>query len=459
MNINKKIIHYSISIISLKGVSFLMLPIITGYLSTEVYGELNFLVSLVSMLSIFLTFGLSEIIFRFTPKLSDFQKENFISECLFLSFTIGFLFITLFFIFNDFLINLLPIKVSNINLAILMVNLSISLVLAVFFANLRLKEKSFEYMILSLIQGFSQAIMNIFFLKYNFELKGILLSGLISTSIITIYFIIKNNKMFSVKKREFKKIHFAYGFKIAIASLFVYLLGGAENWFIIENFGKEKLAFYFIATQFVLALSLLFEPYRMWWYPIRFKYYFKSKTEASRYASMGCCVICILSSLMIVISPYLIDLMLPESYNESIKYIPVLSIILIIKTYAELLNLGCYLDEKATSVLYINGISALISIISIYIGIYNFEMKGVFIGLLIAHLLRFCMFYKISQNIVYLNYDKFSILLMFIFVLMQCFTYKNNLIINIFSIIFMISYFYFKFLSNKKNIKEVKYEF
>jgi O-antigen/teichoic acid export membrane protein len=459
MNINKRMIHYSISIISLKGVSLLMLPIITSYLSTSIYGELNFLVSLISMLSIFLTFGLSELIFRFTPELEEGRQEHFISECLILSCFISISFFILSCLFANFWISLLPIEVSKFNFLVLMSNLSISLILTVFFVNLRLKEKSFEYMILSLIQGISQASMTFIFLNNDLGLKGVLISGLIATSIITVYFVIKNFRMFFYKNKEFNKIHLNYGFKIAVSSLFIYALGGAENWFIVSEFGKEKLAFYFIASQFALALSLMFEPYRMWWYPIRFKYYFSSPDKAARGAVMGCCLICILASFMINFSPYLIYSILPKNYHLSINYIPILSILLIIKTYAELLNLGSYLDENASSILRINGISALVSIIGISIGIHYFGMNGIFLGLFIAHILRFLMFYKSSQKMTYLNYDKYPIVIMFVLVLIQCLTYQNNIFINTFFLLIMCIYFFYEFIFKNNNIKGVVNEY
>ena len=388
-----------------------------------------------------------------------YGAPSFISECLILSCVISISFLIISFVFVDFWISLLPIKVTAFNFLILMTNLAISLVLTVFFVNLRLKERSFEYMILSLIQGGSQALMTFLFLKNGLGLKGVLISGLISTSIITMYFLIKNFKMFFYNKREFNKIHLNYGFKIAVASLFIYALGGAENWFIITEFGEEKLAFYFIATQFALALSLMFEPYRMWWYPIRFKYYFSSPEKATKGAVMGCCLICILSSFMIIFSPYVIHLLLPKHYYLSIDFIPVLSVLLIIKTYAELLNLGSYLDENASTILKINGISALVSILGISIGIYYFKMNGIFIGLFFAHILRLLMFYKASQKITYLNYDKRPMIVMFFLVLLQCLTYENSIFINILLLIIMCIYFFYKFLSKNNNLKGVGYEY
>ena len=66
MKINAPVIHYALAIAGLKGISLLMLPIVTRFLSPESYGELNFLVSIGAMLSIFLGFGMAEMMFQFT---------------------------------------------------------------------------------------------------------------------------------------------------------------------------------------------------------------------------------------------------------------------------------------------------------------------------------------------------------------------------------------------------------
>lgn len=78
MKVNTPFIHYTLAIAGLKGISLLMLPIVTRFLSPESYGTLNFLVSIGAMLSIFLGFGMAEMLFQFTAKIPCSQLESLI---------------------------------------------------------------------------------------------------------------------------------------------------------------------------------------------------------------------------------------------------------------------------------------------------------------------------------------------------------------------------------------------
>ena len=82
MNKKTNILYYALAILSLKGISLVMMPIMTRYLSVSDYGMLNFLVSIASMLSIVLSLGLSELLYRFNQFKNNSQRLGFYKACL-----------------------------------------------------------------------------------------------------------------------------------------------------------------------------------------------------------------------------------------------------------------------------------------------------------------------------------------------------------------------------------------
>jgi O-antigen/teichoic acid export membrane protein len=97
--------------------------------------------------------------------------------------------------------------------------------------------------------------------------------------------------------------------------------------------------------------------------------------------------------------------LLPSAYSISADYLPILCVILVIKTFTELLNLGCYLETTAKYVPLINGLAAILALFLIAIGTQYFGIYGVFSALGTVHIIRFIMFYFTSQRLATIPYN------------------------------------------------------
>ncbi|WP_372765757.1 lipopolysaccharide biosynthesis protein [Pseudoalteromonas sp.] len=405
MKINTSFVHYALAIACLKGISLLMLPIVTRFLPPDSYGVLNFLVSVAAMLSIILGFGMAEMMFQFTAKIAASALDSFIAQCVKFTMCVSCLFLLIAIAAADIWLALLPLKVEASHFILLMINLAVSSVLAIYLTRYRILQQSKPYMLVALCQGVLQACFTYILLSFNFGIFGVLLSGCLVTTMVTISLVLVHRRLLFCKEPFLSRKHFRYGSHIALSALFLYGLGGAENWFIASALGPSQLAFYFIATQFSLALSLAFEPFRLWWFPVRFKRFESNPELAAKGAVMGCFIITLLALFMMIFAPFMMTWLLPSHYHGSADYIAILCLILVIKTYAELLNLGCYLDKYTGYVPLINGVCAVIALVSIARTTTFYGINGVFFGLLLAHTLRFLAFYLISQRIARLRYQ------------------------------------------------------
>lgn len=419
MNANKPIVDYAIAIACLKGISLLMLPVITRYLPSEVYGELNFLVSLVALLSIVLSFGMAEMLFRFTPSLNTQQSQAFIADCIKVTVIVGAVFYFICLVGSHMWVGLLPINVKVSDFLLITATLCLNLIVAIFLTQFRLKSQSKLYMYTALFQGGCQAVLTVLLLHWGYGLTGVLISGAITAFLLSCALLVRYRVKLCVQFNHINKTHIKYGLCIALSGISVYCLGGAENWIIVSKLGSEVLATYFIATQFALVVSLAFEPFRMWWFPLRFKYYQQDRTKAANGAVIGCYVISLFSLIATMIGPAVIIKILPEPYHASADYLPILCLILVIKTYSELLNLGCYLDKTAKYVPIINSVCGVFAICSIWVAVDHLGLLGVFVGLATTHMLRLVFFYVVSQKLAYLAYKKCFITFSLVLVVFQ----------------------------------------
>lgn len=356
MKVNTPFIHYTLAIAGLKGISLLMLPIVTRFLSPESYGTLNFLVSIGAMLSIFLGFGMAEMLFQFTAKIPCSQQESLIARGIKFTFFVSGVFWLIAVLAADVWLSILSITIEKHHFIVLMTNLALSTVQAIYLTRYRILQQSKPYMLVALCQGAAQAVLTYLLLSFNFGIFGVLLSGCITIFVVTSSLVVLHSQLLLIKAPLPSREHLRYGPYIALSALFLYGLGGAENWFIVATLGETQLAYYFIATQFSLALSLEFEPFRLWWFPLRFKRFYANPELAARGAVMGCFIITLLALCMMVFAPFIIQWLRPSNYHASSEYIAILCVILVIKTYAELLNLGCYLDQNTACVPLINGV-------------------------------------------------------------------------------------------------------
>ena len=88
MTVLKPALFYGMGVVVMKGVSFIMLPVVTRYLPIEEYGRLDVLVTLMNVGSIVVGFGLIEAVYRFCgfakteAERNDFAATGFVLNSL-----------------------------------------------------------------------------------------------------------------------------------------------------------------------------------------------------------------------------------------------------------------------------------------------------------------------------------------------------------------------------------------
>ena len=134
---------YGLSIFLMKGISLVMLPIYTSYLMPSDYGRLEVLVVFSNIVSIVLGFGLVEALYRFVGLADGIEKkQRHAAECLLVAGVIALISYAIFHFYSKALLPFLPGDITENELYLLGVALSVGGLINIPLAWLRITERA-----------------------------------------------------------------------------------------------------------------------------------------------------------------------------------------------------------------------------------------------------------------------------------------------------------------------------
>ena len=404
---------YGLSIFLMKGISLVMLPIYTHYLIPEDYGRLEVLVIFSNIACVFLSFGLVEALYRFVGFASSIEKQQqHAAECLLVAAIIAIISYTLFHFYSSDLLFLLPGNITENEVYLLGIALSIEGLINIPLAWLRITERAGLFFIISMLKVLLQVSLTFYWLINGWGISSILAAGAVSSIVVAIILCViqlKETKLsFSIP--HLKSI-ITYAVPILIGGAATFSLSGMDRWLLAENFGAKEIAAYAIAIKFALVPILLIQPFTLWWFPKRFSV-LKEPNGAitnAHFAMLGAIISVAICAFLGLLGPLLIKYLTPEEYHIASVFLPWLLLCTLLKMLSDLLNLGCFVDKNSQLQMNINIAACSIGAILLFILIPKFMIEGALAALIIANMARTVMFYYFSQQKIYLPY-KFKFL-------------------------------------------------
>ena len=178
---------YGLSIFLMKGISLVMLPIYTSYLMPSDYGRLEVLVVFSNIVSIVLGFGLVEALYRFVGLADGIEKkQRHAAECLLVAGVIALISYTIFHCYSKELLPFLPGNITENELYLLGVALSVGGLINIPLAWLRITERAGLFFIISMLKVVLQVSLTFYWLINGWGITSILAAGAVSSVIIAI---------------------------------------------------------------------------------------------------------------------------------------------------------------------------------------------------------------------------------------------------------------------------------
>jgi len=399
---------YGLGIFLMKGISLVMLPVYTHYLSAEDYGRLEVLVVSANVFSIILSFGLVEALCRFVGLTKDeTEKKRHAGECLFLAIIIAVISSVLFYLYSSAIVEFLPGNITEKEMYFLGIALAVGGMINVPLAWLRITNNAFLFFKITMVKVVLQVALTVYWLSSGMGISSVLLAGAVASVVVALLlsFIQIKETGLNLSLESLVAI-LKYACPIFIGGLATFALSGMDRWILAEYFGAEKIAAYAIAIKFALIPTLLIQPFTLWWFPKRYSVLneLNGKELNAHFSILGAIISIVFCGGIGLLGPYLIQALTPEEYHSAIQILPWLLLCSLIKMVSELLNLGCYIEKSSQMQMKINFFSCGIGALLLFILVPQFMILGAIISLLVANSTRLVLFYYFSQKALYLPY-------------------------------------------------------
>lgn len=419
--------------LSTQFISFFMLPLYTHYLDTESYGMVDLIQTYISLFIPIIILRFDSAVFRF---LIDNREDNTHKTNIISNVFIVMIIQTLLFIIGI-------VVISKI-IVLKYVELIIVNVIALMFSNILLqiirglgnnKEYAISCIIVSVITLISNLIL---ILNFRMDARSILISSSIANIIVSIYIVIKNNickyiklKYFSLKK--IKKM-LKYSLPMIPNALSWWIVSASDRTIITLFIGASANGIYTISGKCSNILNNIFSVFSMSWQETATLHI--NDTDRDNFFSKMINKIYIIfysiSLIIIIMLPFLFDIIIGEEYIQAYNYIPIL---LFANTFNILIGLigGIYVAKKMTTkIANTTIVSAIINIVVNLCLIRKINLYAACISTLIAYLVMAIYRYIDVQKYVKIKLDfTKTAILTALFIIGTINYYISNTIISI----------------------------
>lgn len=394
---------YGLSLLIVKTVAVLMLPVFTHYLTKDDYGRLEVLQTLANLLSIVFAFGLTDTLFRFageTADRTDLRKEASNAYGMALAATVVTLVIGQ--LAAPAIAAQLPGGVSVGQTRTILYSLSLSAAIAVPMSWLRLTERPVLYVMGSSGQTVFQAILVATALSASFGPDGVLVAGACTATVAAalLGFIQLRETGANFDLNAWGKMG-RLGAVIVAAGIASFVIDTFNRWSLAKHVGVTELAEFAIAAKIGVMAGFLTQPLLMYWLPKRFITLSApgGDVRCGRMTDLGLVIGLVASVVIAALGPLAIDLLTPPAYHGAARFVPFLALAYAINSTTLLVHTACLLPEKTVWPMAIEWGAAIIACTCYLTLIPVWHSWGAVIGMYIAFSARFLAYVIIGHQI------------------------------------------------------------
>lgn len=413
----KQTLSYAVSVALMRGISLIMLPIVARFLSPSQMGEVEILSTIAILGSIMVGGGLEDALFRFAGTADRKRSREIAASIYFFALILGFIFLGLTISNAEGLARLIPGETSVYCVQLVAAILCLESLISVPLGYLRMTGHCYKFCFANIMRVILHASFTMIFLSSGSGIEGVFEASLIAAgcqALLLSYWQIRSSGM-AFRKGLIKPI-FIYSLPIIGSGFLAFGLNGVDRWALAEYMDMDGVALYAIALKFSIALTMLMQPFNMWWMPKRFSVLSKPNGRAlsARFSTIGLLLIAYITLLIGVTAPSLINLTMPDFYRATIPLFFALLFIMSIKEIVEIINVGCFAGEKTYVQLVINTVTMTSGAIGVVIGAMTYGIWGVIAARFVAHGMRCLAFYYYSQQHTYIVYPKFHLVCLYV---------------------------------------------
>lgn len=434
-------------------ITFLLLPLYTGVLSTEEYGIVDLLNILVVLLMPVISLQIEQAVFRelIEVRNDNDKKSELISSTVFTVILQCIIFFILFIIVSPF--------IKNDYKIFLMTNVLANIFLSLLLQIVRGLGDNKAYSIGSFVSGISTVVLNVIFLAFvKLGATGMLLGTCLGQIFASVYLII------SLKLYKFIKLK--YFNKLTVKGLLKYsipLIPNAISWWIFNASDKVIVsAILGVEQNGILSASLKFSSVYITFYNILNMSWTESiassinDSDINEYFNHTFDIIMrLFTSLavgMIACMPFVYPIMINQKFSSGYDLVPISLLGSLFNVMVGLISV-VYIAKKNTKA--VANISVISAIINVTVHLVLIRWTGLYAAVISTFVAFFIMtIYRIidvSKKYFKINFNlKFCIISFISFVFVFVCYYINNFYLSIIGITIAIA---FALYANKKTAK------
>lgn len=431
----KKTFIFGIGSISVKLISFLLLPLYTSYLTPYEYGQIEIIMSTVSILVPIFTFGISIGILKFTIK--NINQKDYVFGSL---TVIWFLSLIFSFMFIYFIKILDPVNSYKYYFVIILSLTSLELLLSQYIkGNNYIKIFAISGVLKSLIFSIANIVyLSIFNIGTTGYLNSLIIS--ISSSIIIYLIIILFRMKTSIKINKNILISIViFSIPFVPNSISWWINNASDRFLILHFIGETAAGIYSVSYKIPIILIAIITIFNNAWQLVGLKNNITSD-ETSKIFKVYLFSLTILSILLINLSPIYSKLLFLNDFYIAWKNIPLLVSAMIFGAISNFSDVMIIKNNKTNKIFIPTFFGALLNIFLNIILIPKFGIIGAAIATFASYLSIFIVKVIIYERILFFKkHDYFLISISFIILIIDSIiiTFLDLNIFNL-SIIFVL---------------------
>ena len=436
-------------------ITFFLLPLYTAILSTEEYGTVDLLNTLVSLLLPIVTFQVEQAVFRnlIDNRENEDVKKKIISTGIFSVILQCIIYICIFFIISPFFANQYKYFLATNVIAYIFASLTQQMA--------RGLGKNTHYAIGSFLSAFSTIIFNILFLVvFKFGAYGMLMANMLGQIICAIYNIIALKLYKYISISEFKKAVLMKLWKYSLP-----LIPNAISWWIFNAsdrvivsgiLGVAQNGILSAAHKFSNVFITLYNIFNLSWTEMVSLHINDSdaKEFLNRMTNMMLRFFTAMSVGIIACMPFVYPIMINEKFSDGYNLVPIMMLGCIFNVLVGLIS-TIYVAKKNTKA--IANTSIVSAVINIVVNLCLIKFIGLYASTIANLTAYFIMsvyrLYDLKKKYFEIKIDRtFIISTVLVLIPILLAFYSNNMILYLIGLAIAVVYAY---VINRKNLNKI----
>lgn len=404
---------YMLSIALAKGVSLLLMPWVAGHLPPAEYGRIEVVGSTLEFAGMIFACGLAETLFRFASGVGNHAQRQRAAAIAGSSILLALVCAAAFQLVAPAFSQVLPIEIGESALRMSLLATSVSGMIELPLAWLRLRERPMAYLAFAAARALLQLGVIGWLVARDPRAESVLIgSSSVEIAIAAILGIAQARDTGLRVSREALGWIVAYGLPLVLAGFASFAVGACDRWFLVGHVSTTDIGRYGIATKLALATALLMQPFSLWWYARRLTVLGEpgGADRSADAVGLGFAILLIGGALMSMAGPAFVHLALPASYAPAVRWIPWLVAVSVLNEAASLLNVGCYARRSTWSVTAINSLGAAVAVAGYLLFIPTMGVDGAILATVLAHAARIAGFLVAGHRTARIPYRALPIL-------------------------------------------------